>query len=131
MSATANCAFCGTETPTAAMDMTGNGWRCASCALRSEIATARGRPAGMGEHLTQSELRGVAAAGANEAVLGVLLAVGGLVGTAMFLAAGGQLIVVFSGAMIGGLSMLGHGLYRRKHALAALRDAPAARVIKG
>jgi hypothetical protein len=129
MSATANCAFCATETPTAAMDMTGNGWRCANCALASEIATARGRPTGMSEHLTQSELKGVAEAGTSEAWLGGLLGIGGLAGTLLTFASGSQIVIVFTGAILGGFSMLGHGLYRRKHALAALRDAPGARVI--
>lgn len=130
MSATAPCAFCGTTAPTAAMDMTGNGWRCATCALKSEIATARGRPAGMGEHLTQSELRGVVAAGTNEAWVGALVGIGGLAGTLLTFASGSQILVVFSGAIVGGFSALGHGLYRRKHALAALQDAPSARVVK-
>ncbi|HWO20013.1 MAG TPA: hypothetical protein VNO30_14605 [Kofleriaceae bacterium] len=129
MSATATCAFCGAEAPQSKMDMTGNGWRCAACAVRSDLAVVQGRPTGMAEHLTPGELEAVVKQGGQEALLGGLLAVGGLAGTVLGFAVGGRIVIVFSGAMIAGLSMLGHGLYRRKQARAALAHLPGARVI--
>jgi 1-deoxy-D-xylulose 5-phosphate reductoisomerase len=129
MEATATCAFCGAEAPQRKMDMTGNGWRCAACAVRSDLAVVQGRPAGMAEHLTPGELEEVVKQGGQEAVLGALLGVGGLAGTLLSIAAGGQIVIVFSGAMIAGFGMVGHGLYRRKQARAALQHLPGARVI--
>jgi hypothetical protein len=67
------CAFCGKQLPTAQMDMTGHGWRCAPC--------------------------------------------------------GSVIIIIFTGAMAGGLGMLGHGVHRKRHAQAALSRAPDARVV--
>jgi|SRR6185436_5923278 len=129
MESTATCAFCGSEAPTSKMDMTGNGWRCNACAVRSDLAVVQGRPTGMAEHLTPGELQTVVEQGGKEAVLGGLLALGGIAGTLLSIASGAQIIIVFSGAMVAGLGMLGHGLYRRKQAQAALRHLPAARVI--
>jgi hypothetical protein len=129
MESTATCAFCGSEAPTARMDMTGNGWRCAACAVRSDLAVVQGRPAGMAEHLTPGELQDVIVGGRQEAVLGAVIAVGGAAGTLVSIMSGAQIIIVFSGAMIAGLGMIGHGLYRRKQAKAALRHLPDARVI--
>ena len=130
MSETASCAFCGAEQPTAAMDMTGNGWRCAQCALRSEIATAQGKSRGMGEHLTRPELEGVVAQGGNEAVIGAMMAFGGVAGTLLTAISGSQIVIVFTGLMFGGFAMVGHGLHRRKQARLALQDQPDARVIQ-
>ena len=110
--------------------MTGNGWRCAACAVRSDLAVAVGRPTGMAEHLTPGEFEDVVAQGGKEAALGGLLAAGGVAGTLLSLASGAQIVIVFSGAMIAGFGMVGHGLYRRKQARAALRHVPGARVIK-
>jgi hypothetical protein len=126
---TATCAFCGSEAPTAKMDMTGNGWRCTACAVRSDLAIVQGRPAGMAEHLTPGELQEVMVQGRQEAMLGAVVAVGGVAGTLLTIASGAQIIVVFSGAMIAGFGMIGHGLYRRKQAKAALHHLPDARVI--
>lgn len=129
MEATAPCAFCGSALPTSKMDMTGNGWRCAACAVRSDLAVVQGRPTGMAEHLTPGELAIVVAQGGKEAGLGGLLAAGGIAGTLLSLASGAQAVVVFSGAMLAGFAMVSHGLYRRKQAQAALRHLPGARVI--
>ena len=129
MDSTATCAFCGTEGPTSKMDMTGNGWRCAACAVRSDLAIVQGRPTGMAEHLTPGELQAVISQGAKEAALGVLLALGGFAGTVLSIASGAHVVIVFSGALVTGLARLGHGLYRRKQARAALRHLPGARVV--
>ena len=129
MESTATCAFCGSEAPTSKMDMTGNGWRCNACAVRSDLAVVQGRPTGMAEHLTPGELQDVVVQGAREAALGGVLALGGLGGTLLVIASGAPVVIVFSGAMIAGISMLGHGLYRRKQAQAALRHLPGARVV--
>ena len=129
MESTATCAFCGSEAPTSKMSMTGNGWRCAACEVRSDLAIAQGRPTGMAEHLTPGELQDVVVQGGQEAALGALLALGGLGGTLLSIASGASIVIVFSGAMIAGISMVGHGLYRRKQAKAALRHLPGARVV--
>jgi hypothetical protein len=129
MQAMATCAFCGEQAPASAMDLTGHGLRCVQCAARSELAAADGHTAGMAEHLTREELEDVVSGGTTEAVLGAMLAVGGALATVVSIAAGVQIIVVFTGAMAVGLGMLGHGLYRRKHAAAAIRNAPDARVV--
>lgn len=129
MEATAPCAFCGSELPPSKMDMTGHGWRCAACAVRSDLAVVQGRPTGMAEHLTPGELAIVVAQGRKEGVLGGLLALGGLAGTLLSIASGAQIVIVFSGAMIAGFGMVGHGLYRWRQARAALQHVPGARVI--
>jgi hypothetical protein len=97
--------------------------------VRSDLAIVQGRPAGMAEHLTPGELEEVMVQGKQEAVLGAVVAVGGVAGTLVSIMSGAQIIIVFSGAMIAGLGMLGHGLYRRKQAKAALQHLPGARVI--
>jgi hypothetical protein len=126
---TAACAFCGMMLPTAAMEMTGHGWRCATCQLKSQIAAASGNANPMTEHLTRNEIEDVARGGRREALGGVGLVIAGIAGTVATMAAGGAIVVVFTGAIAGGLGMLAHGLHRRNQAKAALRDSPVARVV--
>lgn len=78
------------------------------------------------------ELEGIARSGALEALVGA----GGVVlgvGLAVLLSALGQLgqlAARFPGALVlGGFAALVHGLYRRRQARRALRDAPTARVV--
>jgi hypothetical protein len=113
---TAACAFCGTSTATSAMDMTGHGWRCSKCALTSELDAYRNGPAGMADHLTRGELETVVQNGGREALLGVAIAIGGLILTLASLSAGGRVVMVFGGAMAAGFGMAGHGLHRRREA---------------
>jgi hypothetical protein len=126
--ATVACAFCGTQQAASTMDMTGHGWRCVSCAARSELSKARGG-SDMAEHLTPNELRGIVQAGGNEAWAGAGLGLAGVALTALSFSSGGQIVVVFTGMMFGGFAMLGHGLHRRKKAAEALRHFPSARAI--
>jgi len=125
---TAACAFCGVAQATTAMDMTGHGWRCVQCAARSELSKAKGG-SDLAEHLTPAELRGIVAAGGNEAWAGAGLALAGVALTVLSASAGGHIVVVFTGMMLGGFGMLGHGLHRRKKAAEALRHFPAAKAM--
>ena len=126
---TAACAFCGATVATAAMDMTGHGWRCATCQLKSQIAEASGNANPMTEHLTRKEIEDVVRAGGREALLGVAVAIGGCGATWASVTSGGTIVVVFTGIIFAGLGMVGHGLHRRAAAKKALRDSPTARVV--
>jgi hypothetical protein len=108
------------------MDMTGQGWRCVQCGVRSEMAKAEGG-SDMADHLTPGELQGVVNAGTTEAWGGAGLALGGVALSVLSAAAGGAILVVFTGMIAGGLGMLGHGLHRRSKAAQALRHFPAAK----
>jgi len=110
--------------------MTGHGWRCPRCTVQSEVAIAQGGGRGMGEHLTPAELRDVVTAGTREALVGTALAIGGLLGTWLTLSVGGRITVLCGAAFIGGIGTAGHGLHRRRQALAALRQVPTAQVVK-
>jgi len=125
---TAACAFCGATVPTSAMDLTGHGWRCATCQLESQIAEARGTSNPMTEHLTRGEIEDIVIAGGREALGGAGLVLAGGLGTLVL--SGGSVIVVLTGVIATGLGMIAHGLYRRKLAKHALRDAPVARVVR-
>ncbi|MGE0871715.1 MAG: hypothetical protein AB7P03_24360 [Kofleriaceae bacterium] len=83
----------------------------------------------MSEHLTREELEAVIASGAQEARLGAVLAVGGIVVTALMAASGSPLIIVFTGAMFGGMGMVVHGIHRSRQAKREIASAPDARVI--
>jgi len=124
------CAICGKQFPAHTMDMTGHGLRCVECAAKSELAKFHGGSE-MAEHLNPDELEAVVRSGGNEAVVGAVLGVSGIFLTVLSFAAGGAIVVVCSGMMIGGFSALGHGLFRRKQAKAALRHYPTARVVTG
>ncbi|MEO8699073.1 MAG: hypothetical protein ABI867_03485 [Kofleriaceae bacterium] len=128
---TAPCAFCDAVNPISSMEMTGHGFRCVQCTARAALASVDNPRHEMAEHLTRPELEGVVAAGLKEAVLGALLGIGALAGTAASFAFSARLVVICSGAALTGFAMLGHGLYRRRTALAAIRSAPDARVIRG
>jgi hypothetical protein len=71
----------------------------------------------------------VVASGGREAALGALLAIGATAGTIFSFAISARLVIICSGGALAGFAMLGHGLYRRRTALAAIRQAPDARVI--
>lgn len=128
--ATATCAFCGAQAPTSTMDMTGHGMRCTQCAAKAELDAYRGGRNDMAQHLTRGELEGVVRAGANEAWGGVALGLGGALLSVISLSAGGTIVIVFTGMMTAGFGMIGHGLYRRKQALAAISQMPDARVVR-
>ena len=123
------CAICGKQFPANTMDMTGHGLRCVECAAKSELAKFHGGSE-MAEHLNPQELEEVVRSGGNEAAIGGVLGISGIILTVLSLAAGGAVVVVCSGMMIGGFSALGHGLFRRRQARAALRHYPSARALK-
>src|SRR5262245_55939780 len=108
MESTARCAFCGSKTAATSMDMTGNGWRCTPCTAKAEFANFQGRDAGMAEHLTRAELDTVVAQSKQQAALGGALIAGGVVGTALSVAAGAPIVIVFSGAIAAGIGMIAH-----------------------
>jgi len=122
---TETCAFCGATAPASAMDVTGHGLRCTSCAARAQLETFKHGEPGMAEHLTQAEIAGVARDAGREALGGVALAALGVGG---FVLSGFALM--FGGLALGGFGMVGHGLHRRRQAQRALGDAPDARVVK-
>ena len=111
--------------------MTGHGMRCTHCAARAELAAYKsGGGNDMAQHLTRGELEAVVRSGTNEAWGGVAFAVGGALLTLISVSAGGRIVMVFTGMALSGFGMLGHGLYRRKQALSAIRQMPDARVVR-
>ena len=111
------------------MDLTGHGLRCLQCAAKSELDAFKGDRNDMADHLTRPEIEAVIVAGGREAFGGAGLAIGGLALTAVSLSSGGQIVIVFSGMFVAGLSMIFHGLHRRTQAKVALARLPEARVV--
>ena len=130
MESTETCTFCGIVSPAHTMDMTGLGWRCTACGRKSELAAANRQGEAMAEHLTRPELEAVAESGKTEAIAGAAIAFFGVVLTMFSILSGAQIFLVFSGMAMGGISLVFHGLHRRRHALAAIRQAPDARVVR-
>lgn len=116
------CAFCGKQAAVKTMDMTGLGWRCPPCNVQAMIKPASENH--MAENLTVLEIEAVLRSANREAALGALSLAGGI-----GIAAVGFVGRVFGLLVLGGLAGLSHGLYRRKLAREALRDAPSARVV--
>ena len=61
---------------------------------------------------------------------GIGIALGAIALVFLMAVSGSPLVIVFYGAMAGGIGMLAHGLYRARQAAAAIAQAPDARVVR-
>jgi hypothetical protein len=135
METMAACASCGGEAPASAMDMTGHGLRCHTCAARAELAIFHGGHGanGMAEHLTRAELDVIVVDSRRDIGRGVLAITGGAaafgVGWLLHAHSFVPLYIAFAG-VFGGLGLIGYALYRGGMAKAAIRQSPDARVIQ-
>ena len=121
------CVFCQAVVPANTMEMTGHGLRCNACTQQSELAALQNK-GNMGEHLTPDELVGIADGAQKGIVRGALLALGGAAATAVSFAIGSRIVILFTGAFLGGIGLMLHGMSVKKQAKHAQKQFPSARV---
>lgn len=73
------CINCGAKLPLARADVVGQGYRCAPCTAKAELAALSGGPADVAANLSLDDRRGLRSAGAAMIIPGVLMIVGGVV----------------------------------------------------
>ena len=101
------CSSCNAEIDLSKADVTGRGYRCATCSMKASLAADGGRN-DVADHLTPEERTSRAKTAGIEMMLGAVVGVGG---AGLFFAING---IAGMFVLCGGLGMASHGLLTRR-----------------
>lgn len=98
------CVVCGAQVALAQADIVGQGYRCAACSQRADLAALAGAAADPALHLSHGDVVGLTASGRRLTWLGLLLLAIGAAATAYLIDIGARVspgvgLVVFGGGL--------------------------------